>query len=189
MTLFYDALMVLVIAVLAICILAFLMIRRPEYRNRTVNTWLGLLLIVGGISATYLIMESDEHAAVRRYRNWNDSWKTVSSTKRSIKNTAWVYADTIAVTDSLNNWCKIEFKNKKLYHYEMKPSGTSWGKPVECDYEVSQHKYPFSEETYIRISWSTGYGRYAFVPIEHSLYKADQDNKFTFYGNVTSTKD
>ena len=100
---------------------------------------------------------------------WAQKWKTTEETRSNLEGTIWTYTSSIEKDDMFNKWCKLEFKNGKLYYYEVSPSDGDWGKPQVCDYTVEERRYSNTGERYIGVFWEALLINYLFIPTEKSI--------------------
>ena len=102
-------------------------------------------------------------------QEWAMKWNDIEEVKSSLNGTIWTYTSSIGEDDMFNMWCKLEFKNDKLYYYEVSPSKGEWGEPQVCDYSIEERRYSNTGRRYIGIFWESGLMGYVFVPSEKSI--------------------
>ena len=101
---------------------------------------------------------------------------TIEGVSQLLEGSVWTYTDYIGEDDKFNVWCKLEFKNNKLYYYEVNPSKGEWGEPQVCDYTIEERRYSNTGTRYIGVFWE-GFPmmKYVFVPAEKSIsYKGNR---------------
>ena len=102
-------------------------------------------------------------------QEWAMKWNDIGKVKSNLNGTIWTYTSSIGEDDMFNMWCKLEFKNDKLYYYEVSPSKGEWGEPQVCDYSIEERRYSNTGNKYIGIFWESLLMKYVFVPSEKSI--------------------
>lgn len=111
----------------------------------------------------------DENKVLREKLAWEKKCSTINDVKELIDGTTWSFTQDIGKENMFNMWCKLEFKNDKLYYYEVNPSEGDWGEPRVCDYSIEERRYSNTGERYIGIFWQSSLMKYVFVPSEKSI--------------------
>lgn len=97
---------------------------------------------------------------------------TIEGVREFIQNKVWTYTDPIEEGEKFNMWCRIVFKDGKVYYYQVSPSKGKWGEPHICDYTIEEGRYSNTGEKYVAIRWEASWGKYSFVPETGALYCA-----------------
>ena len=97
---------------------------------------------------------------------------TIEGVREFIQNEVWTYTDPIEEGEKFNMWCRIVFKDGKVYYYQVSPSKGEWGEPHICDYTIEEGRYSNTGEKYVAIRWKASWGNYSFVPETGALYCA-----------------
>ena len=107
--------------------------------------------------------------SINAEQEWAMKWNDIGKVKSNLNGTIWTYTSSIGEDDMFNMWCKLEFKNDKLYYYEVSPSEGEWGEPQVCDYSIEERRYSNTGNKYIGIFWESLLMKYLFVPSEKSI--------------------
>lgn len=114
-------------------------------------------LIAGGSSSSSrssYVADSLYRVEQERIERERAKWQDADSIRKYINGTVWTYTETLVDGDGY--WYKLEFKNNKVYYYEVSPSKGSWGRPSVSSYKIEDKRYINTGEKYTCISWWVG---------------------------------
>ena len=115
-------------------------------------------ILAGGPSENSLrsqrVADSLHRVEQERIERERAKWQDADSIRKYINGTVWTYTETLVDGDGY--WYKLEFKNNKVYYYEVSPSKGSWGRPSVSSYKIEDKRYINTGEKYTCISWWVG---------------------------------
>ena len=115
-------------------------------------------ILAGGPSENSLrsqrVADSLHRVEQERIERERAKWQDADSIRKYINGTVWTYTETLV--DGDRYWYKLEFKNNKVYYYEVSPSKGSWGRPSVSSYKIEDKRYINTGEKYTCISWWVG---------------------------------
>ena len=117
------------------------------------------IAIIGGSyssrkSRSSYVADSLHRVEQERIERERAKWQDADSIRKYINGTVWTYTETLVDGDGY--WYKLEFKNNKVYYYEVSPSKGSWGRPSVSSYKIEDKRYINTGEKYTCISWWVG---------------------------------
>lgn len=116
-----------------------------------------------------------------------EDYNTVAKTRSLLDGSIWHFASPIGEKDMFNKWCKLVFRDGKLYYYEVSPSEGDWGEPTVCDYTIEEKRYSDTGERFISVNWHAFLMDYSFVPKTKAIY---YEGKYKFvFGTFLSKGD
>lgn len=161
--------MILLISVIAFLVIIILAIFKKSVVKYL--TWVVLAMLISAIGI-YFGEQYDDHKwkenKEREELEWAQKCSTIEGVSQLLENTTWTYTQPID-DDKFGYWCRLVFKNGKLYYYEVFPSNGEWGEPNICDYSIEERRYSNTGERYIGIFWQSSLMKYVFVPSEKSI--------------------
>lgn len=116
-----------------------------------------VFLIIFGVTYTNsssrssYVEDSLHRVEQERIERERAKWQDADSIRKYINGTVWTF--TQVLEDGVGQWYKLEFKNNKVYCYEVKPSDGKWGRPKVCAYKIEEKYYINTGGKYICISW------------------------------------
>lgn len=131
--------------------------------------------VVGGLLTFFaLVIPANINLRPIEHQNtgyeWAQQWNSIEKVKTNLNGTIWTYTASIGENDMFNMWCRLEFKNDKLYYCEVSPSEGDWGNPQVCDYTIEEKRYSNTGERYVGVFWEGSLMmKYVFVPSERSI--------------------
>jgi len=169
--------MILLISVIAFLVIIILAIFKKSVVKYL--TWVVLAMLISAIGI-YFGEQYDDYKwkenKEREELEYAQKCSTIEGVSQLLEGSVWTYTDYIGEDDKFNVWCKLEFKNNKLYYYEVNPSKGEWGEPQVCDYTIEERRYSNTGTRYIGVFWE-GFPmmKYVFVPAEKSIsYKGNR---------------
>ncbi|MBR3389285.1 MAG: hypothetical protein IKH14_08430 [Prevotella sp.] len=164
------SLMILLISVIAFLVIIILAIFKKSVVKYL--TWVVLAMLISAIGI-YFGEQYDDYKwkenKEREELEYAQKCSTIEGVSQLLEGSVWTYTDYIGEDDKFNVWCKLEFKNDKLYYYEVSPSEGEWGEPQVCDYSIEERRYSNTGNKYIGIFWESLLMKYSFVPSEKSI--------------------
>jgi hypothetical protein len=164
------SLMILLISVIAFLVIIILAIFKKSVVKYL--TWVVLAMLISAIGI-YFGEQYDDYKwkenKEREELEYAQKCSTIEGVSQLLEGSVWTYTDYIGEDDKFNVWCKLEFKNDKLYYYEVSPSEGEWGEPQVCDYSIEERRYSNTGNKYIGIFWESLLMKYLFVPSEKSI--------------------
>ena len=156
-----------------ICLLALLILGIIASFKRNVVKWKYVFGILGVLIVSHLLYDKTHDSVLKQESEkmemeWQKKCSTIENVRELIENTTWTFTKPIREDDKFNHWCRLVFKNGKLYYYEVSPSKGEWGEPNICDYTIEERRYSNTGKKYIAVFW-TSLIKYAFVPSERSI--------------------
>lgn len=115
------------------------------------------------------VAKSDEVPITTSLMHANREFNTVDGVRKGIDGTIWTYTNVIGENDNFNVWCRLEFRDGKLYYQEVSPSEGEWGEPQICEYVIGERRYSNTGRRYVDIRWTNSLIDYSFIPETHSL--------------------
>lgn len=104
---------------------------------------------------------AEEHFNYERFR-------TTKNVRVNIEGTEWTYMDEFSGTGDY--WHRLQFKDGKVYHYEVFPSKGNWGEPTVSSYSIVEGRYGNTGQKYIGIEWEESLdSKWTFVPKDEQL--------------------
>ena len=158
---------------------------------RTKKTFIKIAFCLGGCILFFQVASMiDDHETLKEEYEWSSKWSSVDQAKQSIENTSWTFYEDIREGANYDRWCRLKFKNGKLYFYEVSPAKGEWGNPEICDYIVEERRYSDTGRKYVCITWHTYLMDYMLIPAYDELsyqtnrgyvhaaflYRRDNDN-------------
>ena len=115
-----------------------------------------ILVIIGvtypnSSSHSSYVEDSLHRVEQERIERERAKWQDADSIRKYINGTVWTF--TQVLEDGVGQWYKLEFKNNKVYCYEVKPSDGKWGRPKVCKYKIEEKYYINTGGKYTCISW------------------------------------
>lgn len=151
-------------------IIGILIMMPFKKRFRTKKTFIKIaIFLVASYVSIAIANIIDEHETSKLEYEWRNKWNSVDKVKQSIENSSWTYHGYIEKGDNYDRWCRLKFKNGKLYFYEVSPSEGEWGSPEICDYVVEERRYSNTGGKYICIIWNGKFIEYMLIPAEKEL--------------------
>lgn len=115
-----------------------------------------------------------------------EMYSSIDSVSKNIDSTFQTFTEDLSTVDGVDRWYRLNFKDGKLYFYEVSPSEGNWGEPLVTNYKIEERRYSNNGEKFVCITWNGSLGfSYTLVPSNGMLYwHSKMPNSVDAYGFV-----